>query len=66
MKYLNNGKDIKVQIVDKDIINAIKSNGAQIINAKSPLAIALIGKKVGETVRVGDLDNYVEILEIIN
>jgi len=66
VKYLNNGKDIKVQIVDKDIINAIKSNGAQIINAKSPLAIALIGKKVGETVRVGDLDNYVEILEIIN
>jgi len=66
VKYLNNGKDIKVQIVEKEINKSEKANGVQKVNSKSPLAIALIGKSIGETAKVGNLDNYVEVLEIIN
>ena len=66
VKYLNNGKDLKVQIVEKEINKSEKSNGIQKVNNKSPLAVALIGKGVGETAKVGNLDNYIEILEIIN
>lgn len=66
VKYLNNGKDLKVQIVEKEINKSEKSNGIQKVNNKSPLAVALIGKGVGETAKVGSLDNYIEILEIIN
>ncbi|MCB9336154.1 MAG: GreA/GreB family elongation factor [Flavobacteriales bacterium] len=66
VKYLNNGNDIKVQIVEKEINKSEKSNGIQKVNIKKPLAIALLGKSVGETVKIGNLDNYVEILEIVN
>ena len=66
VKYLNNGKDIRIQILDKEILKSEKSNGIQLVNYRSPLAIALMGKSVGETSKVGNLDNYVEILEIIN
>jgi len=66
VKYLNNGKDIRIQILDKEILKSEKSNGIQLVNYRSPLAIALMGKAVGETSKVGNLDNYVEILEIIN
>lgn len=66
VKYLNNGNDIKVQIVEKEINKSEKSNGIQKVNIKKSLAIALLGKSVGETVKIGNLDNYVEILEIVN
>ncbi|MCB0512688.1 MAG: GreA/GreB family elongation factor, partial [Bacteroidetes bacterium] len=66
VKYLNNGNDIKVQIVEKEINKSEKSNGIQKVNIKKPLVIALLGKSVGETVKIGNLDNYVEILEIVN
>jgi superfamily I DNA and/or RNA helicase/transcription elongation GreA/GreB family factor/very-short-patch-repair endonuclease len=66
VKYLNNGKDLKVQIVEEEINKSEKSNGIQKVNNKSPLAVAIIGKGVGETAKVGNLDNYIEILEIIN
>ena len=66
VKYLNNGKDLKVQIVEKEINKSEKANGIQKVSIKSPLAVALIGKGIGETAKVGNLDNYVEILEIIN
>lgn len=66
VKYLNNGKDVKVQLVEKEINKSEKANGIQKVNMKSPLAVAIIGKGVGETAKVGNLDNYVEILEIVN
>lgn len=66
VKYLNNGKDLKIQLVEKEIRSHEKANGIQKINVKSPLAISIFGKAVGETTKVGDLDNYVEILEIVN
>jgi len=66
VKYLNNDKDIIVQLTESETTKPEKSNGVQKIYIKSPLAISLLGKEVGETVKVGNLDNYVEILEINN
>lgn len=65
VKY-NNGKDMTVVIkeTEKDK-NEIK-NGVQNLYYKSPLAIALIGHKVGDIIKIGNLDNFVEILEIFN
>lgn len=66
VKYLNSGKDIKVQLVEDYVSNNTVQNGVQKINLKSPLGVSLFGKSVGETIKVGNLDNYVEIMEIIN
>jgi transcription elongation GreA/GreB family factor len=63
VKY-NNGKDMTVMIIEKDK-NEIK-NGVQNIYCKSPLAISLIGHTIGDIVKIGNLDNFVEILEIKN
>jgi transcription elongation GreA/GreB family factor len=65
VKYMNNGKDIKVHIVESANKNEI-SNGIQKISLKSPLASSLIGHTVGDIVKVGNLENFVEIIEIIN
>lgn len=66
VKYLNNGKDIKVHLIDSQVSVNQKTNGVQKINIKSPLGVSLLGKVKGETVKIGNLDNYVEILEILN
>ena len=55
-----------VQLAETDSNKAEMSNGIQKINNKSPLAVSIIGKSVGEAVKVGNLDNYVEIIEIEN
>ena len=66
VKFLNNGKDIKVHLVDKQVEMNQKTNGVQKVNIKSPLGVSLIGKTKGDTVKIGNLDNYVEVLEINN
>ncbi|MCK0147245.1 AAA domain-containing protein [Arenibacter sp. F26102] len=66
VKYLNNDKDLTVHLVEQTVSKLEKSNGIQKINIKTPLGIALKGKSVGDTVKIGGLDNYVRILEIIN
>lgn len=65
VKYLNIDKDLKVQLVEQTSNSPIKSNGIQKINIKSPLGVALKGKSVGDTVKIGNLDKYVRILEIV-
>ncbi|WP_417355358.1 AAA domain-containing protein [Flavobacterium sp.] len=65
VKYLNIDKDLKVQLVDQTLTKPEKSNGVQKINIKSPLGEALRGKSVGDTVKIGNLDKYVRILEIV-
>ena len=62
---MNNGKDIKVHVVEAASKNEL-SNGIQKISLKSPLATSIFGHTVGEIVRVGDLDNFVEIIEVKN
>lgn len=66
VRYINNGKDLTVQLAETASNKAEMSNGIQKINNKSPLAVSIIGKSVGETVKVGNLDNYVEIIAIEN
>lgn len=66
VKYLNMDQDLKVRLVEHRVEKPEKSNGIQTINIKSPLGLAIKGKSVGDTVKVGDLDKYVKILEILN
>lgn len=66
VKYVNNGKDINVQIVETENNKNESSQGFQKIHYKSALAVSLIGHSVGEIVKIGSLDNFVEIIEIIN
>jgi superfamily I DNA and/or RNA helicase/transcription elongation GreA/GreB family factor/very-short-patch-repair endonuclease len=65
VKYMNNGKYIKVHIVESANKNEL-SNGIQKISMKSPLATSILGHKVGDIVKVGNLDNFVEIIEVKN
>lgn len=65
VKYMNNGKDIKVHIVETANKNEL-SNGVQKISMKSPLAVSILGHTVGDIVKVGNLDNFVEIIEVKN
>lgn len=65
VRYLNVNKDLIVQLVEQTSNKLEKSNGIQKINIKSPLGVALKGKSVGDTIKIGDLDKYVRILEIV-
>ncbi|MAY88807.1 MAG: AAA family ATPase [Pseudooceanicola sp.] len=64
VKYLNIDKDLKVQLVEQTVTKPKKSNGIQKIDIKSPLGVALKGKSVGDTVKIGNLDRFVKILEV--
>ena len=64
VKYVNNGKDINVQIVASERNKNELSNGIQKIYYKSPLAESIMGHIIGDIVKIGNLDNYVEIIEI--
>lgn len=66
VKYINNGKDMQVQIVSSENNQHIASNGIQKINEKSALAVSLLGHLKGDVVKVGNLDNFVEIMKIEN
>jgi superfamily I DNA and/or RNA helicase/very-short-patch-repair endonuclease len=65
LKYMNNGKNITVQLTANDGVVRDSGNGIQKIHYKSPLAESLLGHTVGDIVKVGNLDNYVEILDIV-
>jgi len=56
---------LKVHLVGRTVSKSEKSNGVQKINIKSPLGAALKEKAVGDTSKIGDLDKFVRILEII-
>lgn len=65
VKYINNGKDICVHIVSTEN-NKPTSNGIHKIYEKSPLAVSLIGHTIGDIVKIGSLDNFIEIIKIDN
>ena len=62
----NNGKNMTVLIMETEKDKNEIKNGVQNIYCKSPLAISLIGQTIGDIVKIGNLDNFVEILEIKN
>ncbi len=66
VNYLNNNKELLVELVENGAIQPITTNGVMKINVKTPLGQSLLGKAAGETVKIGKLDNYVEILEVEN
>ena len=66
VKYVNNGKDISIHIVSTENNKNDKADGIQKVYYKSPLAHSLLGQKVGDIVKIGNLDNFVEILKITN
>lgn len=66
VRYVNNGKEIGISIVLTENNKNVKSDGFQKINYKSPLALSLLGQTVGDIVKIGNLDNFVEILKISN
>jgi very-short-patch-repair endonuclease len=66
VKYMNNGKDLNVQLVSTENNKNDNSNGVQKVYYKSPLAVSLLGHTVGDIVKIGNLDNFVEIIKITN
>jgi superfamily I DNA and/or RNA helicase/transcription elongation GreA/GreB family factor/very-short-patch-repair endonuclease len=66
VKYMNNGKDINVQLVSTENNRNENTNGIQKIYYKSPLAKSLLGHTKGDIVKIGNLDNFVEIIKISN
>ncbi len=66
IKYLNNDKIINIFITDLQINSLKIVNGIQYVNVNTPLAKSLISHSVGDNVKIGKLDNYVDILEIVN
>lgn len=63
VKYLEMNKIITVQIVNHVVKNDLKE-GIQKISIDSPLAVSLLGNREGDLVKIGKLDNFVEILKI--
>jgi transcription elongation GreA/GreB family factor len=66
IKYVNNGKFMKVQIVETDKIKNDPNADVQKIFVKSPLAESMLGYTAGQIVKVGNLDNFVEIMSVHN
>lgn len=66
VKYMNNGKDMNVQLVSTENNKIDNSSYIQKVYYKSPLANSLIGHTVGDIVKIGNLDNFVEIIKITN
>ncbi|MBS1535789.1 MAG: GreA/GreB family elongation factor [Bacteroidetes bacterium] len=65
VKYMNIDKNVSVQLVDTEN-NKNDKSGIQKIYYKSPLAVSLQGHSIGDIVKIGELDNFVEILKITN
>ena len=64
VKYMNNGKDISIQIVSTKDNKNERKGGIQKIYHKSPLAQSLLGQTIGDIVKIGNLDNFVEVLDV--
>jgi very-short-patch-repair endonuclease len=65
VKYMNSGKYLNVQLVQTEN-NKQDNSGLQRIYYKSPLGVSLIGHAIGDIVKIGNLDNFVEIIKIEN
>lgn len=64
IKYLSQNKILKVQLVDYQPEKQKLSNGVQKINISVPLANSIIGKSIGDKVKVGNTDSIIEIIKI--
>jgi transcription elongation GreA/GreB family factor len=64
LKYLNNGSFLSVQIVASPADPTTSLADTIEISPRSPLAMSILGHAPGQVVKVGDLDHYVEIVEV--
>jgi len=64
IKYLSQDKILKVQLVDYQPEKLKLLNGVQKINIRVPLANSIIGKSIGDKVKIGNTDSFVEIIRI--
>ena len=64
IKYLSQDKILKVQLVDYQPEKQKLLNGVQKINIRIPLANSIIGKHIGDKVKIGNTDSIVEIIKI--
>jgi hypothetical protein len=64
IKYYISNRILTVQIVDFQVRNYNKINGIQMVNLNSPLAKSIIGKSIGDLVRIDETETKVEIIEI--
>jgi hypothetical protein len=65
LKYLSKDKEMTVHLVDSETNEFGGITGIQKIYNKSPLAVSIIGKGIGERVRIGNTEHSVEIKEIL-
>jgi len=63
IKYLDNNKELNVKLA-KGRNEVKQSNGVTILDEKSPIGEAILGKRVDETVEIGNLEKYCKILSI--
>lgn len=66
IKYLNNGLQIEIKLDDSPNIKFKKEGNLNIVNFKSPLGKSLLGCIEGDTVKIGELDTFVEVVSIEN
>jgi hypothetical protein len=64
IKYLNKDKELTIQLVDYETKGHEDNSGVQKIYYRSAIGALIIGKLEGDTVRLGNSDYYVKILEI--
>ena len=66
LNYLNETKEIVVQLVENHKVGIDKENGIQRINMNSPLGLSISGKSIGDRVKIKNTNSLIEILEIVN
>lgn len=65
LKYLSKDKEMTVHLVDSETNEFGGLTGIQKIYNKSPLAVSIIGKKTGDSAKIGNTEHVVEIKEIL-
>jgi hypothetical protein len=65
LKYLNKDKELTIHLVDYETNEFEGLTGIQKVYNKSPLAVSIIGKAIGDSAKIGNTDHYVEIKEIL-
>jgi hypothetical protein len=66
LNYLDNNKELIVQLVENPKIGVDKENGIQKIGVISPLGLLIYGKSIGDRVELKNTNSLIEIMEIIN
>lgn len=65
IKYVNKDKEVTIQFVDYETKGIETSGNIQKLSNHSPLASWIMGKTVGDIVKLGNTDSYIKILEVI-